>query len=141
MSSCISPTITPAAAVTGLANMANATKIMSRLQRCGAISAGLLVVFHTINTPNVTNARNNGPTNTIVRNCDPVSVVLVFASSSTIFCRASSSSFSKDFSVIFYDLLTSAPSSPTSVRSEHGGLHEPAIVYPLPLPSWPRRIE
>jgi len=90
-SSCIIPTITPAAAVTGLAKIANATRIISK---CGAISAGFDVVFQTINTPNVTKAKNNGPISTIVKNCEPVSVVFVFASSSTILDLASISSAS-----------------------------------------------
>ena len=84
-------TIEEAAAVTGKANMEKATNIMSR-QRCGAISAGLLVVFHTISTPNVTKAKKSGPTNTIVKNCVPVSVVFVLASSSTMRRWASCSS-------------------------------------------------
>ena len=59
MSSCISPTITPAAAVTGLANMANATKIMSRLkgverfqQVCWSSSTQLTLLM--LQTPKIT---------------------------------------------------------------------------------------
>ena len=124
--------MTAEALVTGKLKIERANKITSKW---GATSAGLDVTFQTINVPNAQKLKNSGPTKTMVKNWEPLKVVFVFASSYTICCRASSSSFSKDSSVISYDLLTSAPSSPTSVRYEHGGLHEPAIVYPLLLAS------
>ena len=70
------------------------------MSKCGAISAGFDVVFQTISTPNVTNARNNGPTKTIVKNCEPVKVVFVLARSSTISAFASSSCSSKLLSLV-----------------------------------------
>ena len=76
-------------APTGVANMAKATKIISRW---GATDSGFEVAFQIIVVPKITNAATTGPSISSVRNSVPETVVVALTFSLPISSLANASS-------------------------------------------------